>query len=71
MPVEYAPKNLTASEIQNAQQFGGADFDIYNIEDDCLGCDKGGHRERSIFHQPNHINHWTKVNQELRGNIEA
>ncbi len=25
------------------------------------GCDKGGHKERSIANQPNHQNHWRKV----------
>ena len=27
---------------------------------------KGGHRERSIYHQPNHEEHWKKVEKGIR-----
>lgn len=27
------------------------------IPDECLGCDKEAHRQRSIAHQPNHLHH--------------
>jgi len=30
---------------------------IYEIPDTVPSCDKGGHKERSIAHQPNHLKH--------------
>ncbi len=37
---------------------------IYEEEDCVPSCDKGGHKERSKYHQPNHNNHWKKVEEE-------
>lgn len=30
---------------------------IYKVRDTVLSCDKGGHKERSIVNQPNHLKH--------------
>ena len=32
----------------------------YKKRDTVPSYDKGGHKERSIYHQPNHKNHWKK-----------
>lgn len=37
------------------------DFSIYEKPDTQNYCDKGGHRERSIAHAPQHREHWKKV----------
>lgn len=46
--------------LKVADELGGADLTDYETEDEVRSCDKGGHRERSIVHQPNHADHWKK-----------
>jgi hypothetical protein len=36
------------------------DFSQYKLPDSLCGCDKDGHRQRSIYNQPNHLKHWKK-----------
>ena len=41
---------------------------VYRLPDTVKSSDKGGHKERSRFHSPNHEKHWKKV--ERQENIE-
>ena len=45
---------------------GGDGCCIYDLVVRENYCDKGSHRESSLFHQPNHRNHWKKVEREIR-----
>jgi hypothetical protein len=54
---------LSQAEIQQATQFGGSDWQEYQEylkEQELNYCDKGGHKERSIANQPNHLKFWKK-----------
>ena len=50
-------------EMERATQFGGVDKDWkdYTKKDNLIYCDKGGHKERSIYHAPQHLEHWRKA----------
>lgn len=53
--------------MEKAEDLGGEEIcsrDEYTRRDTVPYCDKGGHKERSIFHQPNHEKHWKKVERE-------
>ena len=52
---------LSKRDQEMAEQFGGTDTNDYLSSDNLPYCDKGGHKESSIFNQPNHVNHWRKV----------
>jgi len=32
----------------------------WQVSDGVRYCDKGAHKQRSIYHQPRHIKHWKK-----------
>ena len=54
--VEVEPK----SKEQEAKE---RDYQIYRKPEDKPSCDKGDHKKRSLYHQPNHQQHWSKENQ--------
>ena len=37
------------------------DLKDYKTQDQLPSCDKGGHKERSIVNQPNHLKHWNDL----------
>lgn len=50
-----------------AQNLGGAeDFSVYRRPDTVPYCDKGNHKESSLYHAPQHRDHWKKVEREQR-----
>ena len=51
-----------------ADECGGAESveGVYLLPDSVKSSDKGGHKERSRFHQPNHERHWRKVERQER-----
>lgn len=60
------PKHLSKRDQQLAEHFGGADLADYTTPDTVPYCDKGNHKASSLFHAPQHINHWKKVEREQR-----
>ena len=54
--IEYCP-----TPKQEAEKYGGQekDWSEYTKRDTVPSCDKGGHRERSVYNQPNHQKHWS------------
>lgn len=42
---------------KKAEELGGED-EKEKKDDDCIGCDKPDHAQRSLYHQPNHAQHW-------------
>lgn len=58
---EFEPQSPPLVEkIQHPPQ---KDEDWSEDQED-LSCDKGNHKERSIFNQPNHLKHWKKVSTQ-------
>jgi hypothetical protein len=53
--------NLSSTEQKKAEAYGGFDLRDWIVQSERIGADKGSHRERSIFHQENHIEHWKKI----------
>jgi len=54
---------LSNKDLQNAEWYGGSDFhdwEEYKRNPNRPSYDKGGHKERSMYHQPNHSKHWNK-----------
>lgn len=57
-------ERLNRQEILESENYGGyEDPRKYRKKPDQQYCDKGDHKQRSICHQPNHINHWKKKGQ--------
>ena len=59
MKERFIPKSIR----EKAQELGGTDFDDwseYERPDTVPSFDKGGHKERSIANQPNHLDYWKK-----------
>lgn len=46
---------------------GAEDFREYEQSDCVPYCDKGNHRESSLFHAPQHREHWKKEEKKRRG----
>jgi hypothetical protein len=65
MRLEGEPK-LSNRDMEMAQQFGGADREDYDSNDQLNYCDKGNHKLSSMYHQPNHLHHWQKEEREIR-----
>lgn len=59
---------ITRNEIKRAAQFGGVDSDWqeYIAQQENNYCDKGEHKLRSIYHAPQHLEHWRKVENGKR-----
>lgn len=60
-------ERFTPRDIEEALKLGGSDIDEwqeYEVDDLVPYCDKGGHRERSVANQPQHNNHWKKVERD-------
>jgi hypothetical protein len=57
---EFEP-TLSRKEKQDAEKYGGFDLQDWIIQTETIGADKYDHRERSIAHQKNHLNHWKKI----------
>ena len=59
-----SPKErLTNVQLEEARKFGGADKASEFVREALpTYADKGGHKERSLFHQPRHKEHWRKHN---------
>ena len=54
-------EKLTQPQVEEAKELGGAeDPKEYSQGKQPGYADKGGHRERSLFHQPRHGKHWRK-----------
>lgn len=62
--MEPQPRRLTLHDIQQAQQYGGADLEDYDSPDQLPYCDKGQHKLSSLFHAPQHQEHWKKVEKK-------
>jgi len=55
-------ERLTHQIIEKSKSMGGCDDpELYRPVKEPTYCDKGDHRERSIFHQPQHKEHFKKV----------
>jgi|GEM_PF-3721641 hypothetical protein len=57
--------DISKKQKEEAEKLGGSDIDDWwEFEEKNKGnersCDKGGHKERSIANQPNHLKHWKK-----------
>jgi len=54
-------RELSRAQIQAAENLGGLDpQDFADPDLNPPSYDKGSHRERSQYHQPNHHKHWKK-----------
>lgn len=52
------------------QELGGSeDFSVYQVRDTVPYCDKGSHRESSLYHAPQHRDHWKK--EEKKKEVEV
>lgn len=71
---EWINQRLTNEELEKAKQFGGTDlnYDQYILPDleRMIGPDKGSHKLRSIFHAPQHLEHWRKENGKTAENTQ-
>ena len=57
--------SLSKKQREEAEKLGGTDIDDWwefkeKNKGNKLSCDKGGHKERSIANDPNHLKHWKK-----------
>ena len=59
---EEFKSGLTPNDIANCELKQRTPFKdkLGNHEPQNNYCDKGGHKERSIANQPNHVKHWKK-----------
>ena len=59
---------ITKKEEERAAQYGGVDSDWkeYTLFDSRISADKGSHKLRSIYHAPQHLEHWRKVEHGTR-----
>ena len=59
---------VNQKELERAAQFGGADIDWkeYTLFDSRISADKGSHKLRSIYHAPQHLEHWRKAEHGTR-----
>jgi hypothetical protein len=56
-------ERLANCQLKQAEAYGGTDDPVeFRPEKLPTYCDKGDHRERSIYHSPQHLEHWKKVN---------
>lgn len=58
----FIPKSIKNIK-KGGEELGGSDIDDwreYEMEDTIPSFDKGGHKERSIANDPNHLKHWKK-----------
>lgn len=60
-------KAQAAASSSQAYHFGGEEGDEREDFVNRRGCDKGGHRARSLHHQPSHAKHWSKEGHKLDG----
>lgn len=61
-------RGISQREIEMAELFGGIDPIDYEFpEENVPSYDKGSHKERSQYHQPNHQKHWKKERSKHKG----
>lgn len=56
---------LRKTEEEKKECNGGEGCCVYNRLPFLPGCDKGGHKERSIANSPVHRKHWRKENNKF------
>lgn len=55
-------ERLSKQIIEQSQQMGGCDNpELFREIKEPTYCDKGDHKARSLFHQPQHKEHFKKV----------
>ena len=54
-------ERLSLKGLKLADLLGGADLADYTSPDTIRSCDKGDHKLRSLVAQPNHQEHWKKL----------
>ena len=57
---------MTPDEVEGCGEEELYPQGTYTKPDTVPSYDKGGHKERSRFHQPNHEKHWRKVERESK-----
>jgi hypothetical protein len=57
---ELGPPQPSKRDEEMANHYGGSDLNDYDSCDTVPYCDKGGHKERSSYHQKQHQDHWKK-----------
>lgn len=65
------PKWIPKKIAQESEDLGGMDTDDSEDLQEKTSCDKGSHRERSLFNQPNHSKHWKKEEHETKQEIQS
>jgi hypothetical protein len=65
LTIFFKKPDISKKQKEEAEKLGGTDFDDWwEFKEKNKGnkpsCDKGGHKERSIANQPDHLKHWKK-----------
>jgi hypothetical protein len=58
--LDREPPPLSKRDEEISQRYGGSDNSDYQSPDNLRSCDKGGHKERSLYNDPNHQDYWRK-----------
>jgi hypothetical protein len=63
--VASSAERLKIADIKLSEQFGGyEDPADYKETREPTYCDKGDHKQRSIYHQPQHLDHFKKLEKK-------
>jgi hypothetical protein len=67
MFLEGDPRDIPNKDRERSQDCGGCDddFNLFNQQDTTPYFDKGDHKERSRYNQPNHEDHWKKEEHKV------
>jgi len=74
-PIIFLKKpDISKKQKEEAEKLGGNDIDDWwEFKEKNKGnkpsCDKGGHKERSIANQSNHLKHWKKEKNDRKSNF--
>lgn len=64
------PRWVSKKIVEESEELGGIDIDDTEDLQDDLSCNKGGHKERSLHNQPNHLIFWKKHDNKAQTDVQ-